>query len=336
MKKFIFGLLILLFPIFVDAETILDDYKVDVVFNDKEVHVSESFKVVSTEKEYITLTKKLFAYDTNVESDILDYNVVYEEKNHPYIVGDVSEDAVYHISYTIDDFTVAGTLGYEFFPPFEATINNLRFVITSTNSTLGVYGYKDGLYQLSKITRNAITGTLVEPTDNAHFMVNAVYNASSGTSTPDISQIFSEDGISLNELFPNLFAAFQSDRVLRISICTLIIAVVVGLILALSHFDNKKPLLIIYALTVFAMIVFQFILSGSYFALALLLFYGIFYAVLYSNKTTIPTELVYIFLVCFIGFHSYFFIGAAIGIVPHILNNLAIYVSSLIFRKCSY
>ena len=176
MKKVLLIISLLLFIDNVYAENILDNYSINVKLQGTKVNITEKFDVINvTNSNY---TKESFINLDNytlVESNIEDFKIVDEQSYHfwPFFTGKIKPNESYIIEY-ITDFDKFGTGAYSFKTPNLTIINNLTFRIEYDKliSSIGVYGYSEGTYEIVK-DGNIVIGKLTERTSNADFRVNA-------------------------------------------------------------------------------------------------------------------------------------------------------------------
>ena len=329
MKKKLLLFIILLIPFKVKAETILDNYKIDISIDSKEATVSETFKVIETIEKENNYDKKLLIYQNrikNLDTNIENYELLSEDENTSIIIGNIKNNKKYYIKYKIPDFTIYGTHIYDFNPPENTKILNLSFEINYQDlEYCNIIGYQDDDYQITYEEEN-IKGELKENASSAFFTIN---------------------GAPLKEIENNTNIYDESDMMtlgekstIIISIITIIIALVVGIILLKEKELNKKKIRI-YALSIVAMMLLPIIIKKPvliFYFVIIVPFYGVFYYFLFYNpKEKYDNRFVKIFMenfiFLFLAIHSYAFIGMFAGIIPHILNNIALYISALTYRK---
>ena len=176
MKKVLFIILWLLFIDNVYAENILDNYSINVKLHGTKVNITEKFDVINvTDSNYIKESFINLDNYTLVESNIEGFKIVDEQSYHfwPFFTGKIKPNESYIIEY-ITDFDKFGTGAYSFITPNLTIINNLTFRIEYDKliSSIGVYGYSEGAYEITK-DGNIVIGKLAKRTTNANFQVNA-------------------------------------------------------------------------------------------------------------------------------------------------------------------
>ena len=173
MKKIVFFIIMILLPISVHADNILDDYSVDIKMNGKEIHIIEKFKVIENDDNNSNFSKKMLATENNLKlnnCNINNYKLLYELAYNPYVIGNIEKNKEYLIEYTISDFTIFGTNAFIFNSPEDTIINHLTFRVEYNDNLadVSIWDHQGEKYEV--ITDgNIITGILTEPTDNARF-----------------------------------------------------------------------------------------------------------------------------------------------------------------------
>ena len=321
MKKLLLGLLLLLLPFGVNAETILDNYVVDIKVKDYKVDVTEEFNVIQVENKEDNFTKEFFGSQRLDEHNMNRCYIIEEEEDHPILVGTIFQNNTHKflVHSTLNEYT---GVAYAFYPPEDTIINHLTFRVEANDEieTLEVNPFQANTYNISK-DGNIIIGELINNTGYLGFEVKAIH------------KYIEPDYGSYYETEENLLQTGSTKSILFSGI-SLFLTIVLGLILLkILKTDNKK-ILLYYALFIIALVVMQYVIAQPYMVF-LMLFYGLFYFMFYSKgfKGNTIEEL---FVYAFLAFHSYFFFGLAVGIIPHIINNICLFISARLFRKHFY
>ena len=138
MKKLLLIIMMFLIPIGIKAETIIDDYKVEITIDKDDIFkVSERFKVIQSEEEnrYWKLkSQRAYDYSTNVE----DFEENYYENYAYYLRFSLKDDKEYYFNYKVKDKNKS-VGDYDYFDFFQivehytnyenVTYNNFQLVI---------------------------------------------------------------------------------------------------------------------------------------------------------------------------------------------------------------
>ena len=322
--------MMILLPFNVKAQTVLDNYSIIITIDSHSVRAVEQFDVVEVgERDYFT--KKIFADNTKLKTylspvseykNIDEYKIIDEDKYYPLIVGKVKANNSYIIDYEISDYTMFGTHAFDFYAPEDTVINNLFLLIKYNYDeiTTDVYGYNENLYKIED-NGEYISGNLLEPSSNPNFSLNV----------NPINDDESHESNDLNDSNSSLLQLFRDDKSSYLSYICISFTIICGIIMYKLRDRVRKIYTYLYIFTVIGLIVLEYVLTFPT-LLFILAFYLLFYIDFLYSKESKPILFIELFIIILLAFHSYMFIGSAVGIVPHLLNCISIYISARFYR----
>ena len=174
MKKIII-LLLLIFPLNAYAQTVLDNYNIEVKIDYPKVIVKETFDVLRFD-EKTTVIREIRERPSNLEVNTDINNYVLKTYNNIYtqIIGDLTTGNSYYIEYQVKDYTDLGNHPYSFRVPDDIIVNNVHFKISynSQIENVMVSPSINGAYNIEQLSY-AFTGDLIDRESTPNFIVSA-------------------------------------------------------------------------------------------------------------------------------------------------------------------
>ena len=323
MRKVLFLIILFLFlPINVFAENILDNYSLDIYIDGYYVKVTEKFDVISTDEDLNNnFSRRIFGDIKQLDvinTNVLDYKLLNEDDEDNYFIGNIENNNSYTIIYTNSDYSEYGVHAYTFYVPDDTKIKkfNFKIIYSSNVSSVNVYGY-DNSYVIKK-NNHLVTGNLIDSDSISDFSINSYVKVKKDV---------------YNNTRDNDFGYFflGSIKFSVISILVLLFIIISGILLLKLKYKCKKTLLILYVVVSVSFIALQYIFNPFIDALFILV-YSLFYSLLFVDRLY-EENIAKIFTLLFLTLHSYLFFGFELGIIPHIINNISIYIISIYFNK---
>ena len=324
MKKLLLGLLLILLPFSVKAQTVLDNYKVEIDFNQYEVTVKEEFDVLEADNKENNFGKETYNVSTLTECNMEKCYFINEKYEYPYLNGTIFSGNHYAYQLHYNSYDLVNNIAYIFNAPEDTIINHLTFKVNCNEDYewCRVEDIEEGTYEVTE-DGNITIGEMIQKEGNLSFTVKGEYIEPYEEIEESNPQIFDYDIMNMG-----------SDKGKLVSGIIFVFTILIGVGILFLWKTNKKEILLFYAILILALVILQYAIKQP-FLLFLIAFYGFFYFIFYS-KSFKDNLIVEIIVFAFLTFHSYFFFGVAVGIIPHILNNLSIFVSAKVFRNNFY
>ena len=315
MKKVILFLFLFFISFSIKAQTALNDYYVDVTFNEnKEFEVKENFHVSSSDN--VTFKREISKFCYDIETNLDNYSIE-ENDNFKIISFRLNSDKDYYFNYKENYYQDVNEYRYYTYAFYNMDSEN-DYII---NGLVIKFDSKIDYESLSPIIDSVLFN---ESVDGSTHIWHSIYE-------PKYVDFMFNIGV---EKEFNIVEVIENMNIgLTVSLSMFIIIIVSTILVFVLGFDRK---VLAITLTILVVISFyaSYLLSNDYPVMIVFsFFYALFYYVLWTIKN--KDEKVKLFVVAFLAFHSYFFFGLP-NIYMHVLNNINIYLASELYACYAY